>query len=707
MKPLSPRSARYVAGATALLVWVVLASICSWRTYPPMPATVTLKVKFPTGMAGRNEPLIAAGKFAAGDFLIVSYRDENTAVFTYDSWGQSGPSSAPVTFNPASMHVLEVTMPALVETLGASTRAKAPLRIAFDGRVILTADVTFHRRDAKQIFFGLNPNGGSAGDFFRGDLFTASGRAIRGGPESFFPRHQRIGRWAATAPWQLVGVLLISLGAGYAMRRLHATIVERLFSPRPFSARTAPTHRWFIGTALLCTLAFAHVVTGGTWKFIYPDSFGMFYDHQAASLLQGRLDVPEPALSGESFRIEGKCYGYFGPTPALLRLPFTVFGIAFEKLTRPYLVLEYATCLGAIYLLLCHAVRTLSGPAVCPPPWAVLTLVGGAGLGSTLFFLSSRAYVYHEAILCGAAFALLATHCALRYLDQPQSRWWIGALGCGTLAVHARPPLGLFALGLAGAVALVHALRGVRAPRTALKPLLVGLLAIMGVLSFNGLSYLKFKTIEGCPLRYNVQYDADRLARIDGRQFHWGNLHFGIDSYLLKPTLQVDSRFPYFRRRGVHAAHYRSAKIDLAESMTGLPWAMPALCVLALAGLGGTLVRGGAGRMPVLLLWAAIMMMAVPMFAAIAVSHRYTADFVPFLVTASAYGIAFIGQGAEGWRRALRVLATVLTLLSILITLGLTLGFQGEGVWGVPDDVTQRYRAIQKTMDGWFRAAPP
>ena len=50
-----------------------------------------------------------------------------------------------------------------------------------------------------------------------------------------------------------------------------------------------------------------------------------FYDAQAQSLLEGRIDVPPDAIGPEAFVHDGKSYGYFGPTPALARLPLEVF----------------------------------------------------------------------------------------------------------------------------------------------------------------------------------------------------------------------------------------------------------------------------------------------------------------------------------------------------------------------------------------------
>lgn len=472
-------------------------------------------------------------------------------------------------------------------------------------------------------------------------------------------------------------------------------------------------HLWFVGCTVVACVLFGTILTQGTWALGEAEPLGDFYDHQAASLLQGRLDVPLEAVQFEAFVRDGKTYGYFGLTPALLRLPWVALDLGFGRWSRVMMLGEFAAALGAGYLLLCEAVRRRSGRGE-PPPMAVVLFVGNAGLGSTLLFLGSRAYVYHEAILCGAALALGSVWAALRYLDAPRASWWSTALVAGVLSVHARPSIGLFALTVlalsAGAVAWRvwrEKTTGDAWRRQVRQSVMVAGLAGLGVASFNAVSYLKFRTIEGCPLRMNVQYDAERLAKIDGRQFHAGNLPFGGSAYLLRPDAVLSKYFPYVRLTEAEPAKFPSAKIDLVEPMLGLPYAMPGLVLAALFGLVAGVGAGGRAREVVGVLWLGILPMALSMFAAIAVSHRYTADFVPFLVAAAALGFAAI-EGATGRRRigALAVLG-VATLVAVPLTVALTLNAQGEMVWLVPDTVRQRYCGLREDVDRFFGVRNP
>ena len=81
--------------------------------------------------------------------------------------------------------------------------------------------------------------------------------------------------------------------------------------------------RWDWLALAFSALLLAWLVTGGDWDFFPKAAFlESFYDAQARGLLHGRIDVPPDAIATEAFMRHGKAYGYFGPTPALMRLPF-------------------------------------------------------------------------------------------------------------------------------------------------------------------------------------------------------------------------------------------------------------------------------------------------------------------------------------------------------------------------------------------------
>jgi hypothetical protein len=594
------------------------------------------------------------------------------------------------------------------------------LRIVANGMELFNAPVKYFVRLPVEIHFAENPIGGTACDpVLHGRILLPDGRELRGHPTPLFTLRQRVVGWIAISRWQAVSAFLMGLAVFVFWERLRWRNVMQALLLIPHGSRAFAghryggelfrhlwLHRWFLGTATFATFAFAWIVSCGTFDLIYPESFGNFYEHQAASLLQGRLDVPDEAISGEAFIVDGKRYGYFGITPALLRLPFVIFGFHFGELSRAFMLLYFAVTLAVCYALL-RAVYQLSGRGDGPPSrWATVCFIGGAGLGSTLYYLGSRAYVYHEAILCGVMFALISCWYALRHFAAPASRAWIVALVCGILSVHARPPTGFFALTFLGAMALAVVIRsGAQRSTIIRRQLVIGALCGFGVFTFNILSYLKFKTFEGCPLRYNVQYDAKRLARIDGKQFHLANLGISLDSYLVRPNFHFESSFPYFFLGSIAPGRpWAQSKIDYHDKTLGFPYAMPGL--FALATLGGVAAFAALPRMRILVIatWAAGIPMSLAMFTAIAITHRYTADFCPFLFVAAALGIVGVESFSGFWRSLTRMVIGVATLCSVLITFAISLHHQGHDVWGVPDGVREKYTALRRGVDDVVQA---
>jgi len=688
-----------------LVALAVAGGLLAWSLahfYPPLPNPLAIELELPAGRAGQSEPLVAAGRFGEADFLFVRWLDAQTIAIGYDSWGGGGPVSAPIKLAATrTRHRVEIQMPALGQMISRLRFASGSrVRVTFDGSVALDVDAQHYLRDPDAIWLGENPIGGSScGARFSGKVFRAGAATEwRGGAKALFPWRERLAAWRAHCAWPIVAALAMGAAIVFAgTLRWHAETRRRGDMGNRGPASVFGPHGWFIGAALVSVACCGWIVTGGTWKFIFPEGFGSFFDFQAANLLQGRLDVPPEGIGDEAFVFAGKYFGYFGVTPAVLRLPFVIFDAGFGKLSRSFMLAEFAACGVASYLLLLAATEFARGPGARPRRSTTLLFTASASLGSTLFFLGSRAYIYHEAILCGAAFALLATWCALRHLLAPDGRWWIGALACGVASVHARPPMGLFALTLLACVAGALAWRARKITR---RHVTLAALSFAGVLSFNGLSYLKFRTFEGAPLRLNVQYGSSRLAHIEGKNFHLSNLRFNTHTYLGWPSLRFDAHCPWVSLDiSKPRRDFPEAKNDFNERTLALPFAMPPLFVLATAGGALAWLALPAARPALGATWLAIGPMALAMFTAVATAHRYTADFCPFLIAAAAFGFVALEAVAPRWRAAAHATLAVATLWAIFITAALTFRYQGEIVRGVPDEVRENYRALCERVD--------
>ena len=137
------------AGVAALVLLILL---CLRRAYPFLPPALTLHLELPVGIADRREPLIAMGKHGQGDFLEIRYLDRQTAVLAYDSWNVGGPKSEPIAYEPGSRHTLHVELPALSGIRPATRKETRPMRVTYDGREILNANVRFYARTPARFF---------------------------------------------------------------------------------------------------------------------------------------------------------------------------------------------------------------------------------------------------------------------------------------------------------------------------------------------------------------------------------------------------------------------------------------------------------------------------------------------------------------------------------------------------------------------------
>ncbi len=679
----------------AAALFLTLSALCLRNYYPPLAYPLTLDLVLDRGTVGQSEPIIVSGRELFGDFLVAQYLDPTHVIFAYDSWGHPGRfSPTPITLTPGQPLRLRIEMPALNQLRGHFSDPPGPIRVTCDGVTVL--DITDHYfiREPTEIWLARNPLGGSAcGPHLRGRLLALDGRELRGDPTQFFTYPERVAGWL-THSRHVFALLLLGSTIVFGWLPLAWFHPSSLRALGRSARHTLALHPSFAATTALSTVLFAWMITNGTFRFLQTEELATFYDYQMASLLDGHLDVPDDAIGGEAFIFGGKIYGYFGPTPALLRFPFALFAFAFGELSRSYMVAYFVAALVASYLIFLHA-RRLLGRADAPSPLAVVLLVGHVALGSTLFFLASRAYVFHEAILCGAAFALFSCYFSLRHLAAGSTHAWRWALLCGVLSLHARPPTGLFALTFLGCVSVAHLITQLRSrPVTALpRHLGIGALCVVGVLTFNGLSYLKFKTFDGAPLRYSRPYGPERLAHIEGKSFHTANLPYGFYSYFMRPHFRVEPKFPWLYLGSPHPApDFPHAKLDLPDHTLAIPWSMPGLFLLSTLGCAAAFFVLPATRRAILVTWAAVVPMSVALFAAIATAQRYTGDWIPFLVCAAALGLATLETAPPRLRLALRSLLATCTLAAIFLTFALTLRYQRETVWGVPEDVRQSYQ---------------
>lgn len=242
--------------------------------------------------------------------------------------------------------------------------------------------------------------------------------------------------------------------------------------------------------------------TQATWNPLHENDGGgydaRFFWAQARAVFHGHLDVSRTALPTECWEYESKCFGYFGLTPSVLRMPLLpILRRLSVGMTPLYDALAVLLAYWAALLLLKRSLQECAAPFVTRG-WIVAYAIAGAivlGPGSTLIFLS-RPAVYEEAAAWSVAFLLLAIERVWAWRSSRRIRSLVAAVIFGVLAANARPTgvtacfvLGLVVLALwrFGAPPLPHERRG-RVIAAAV------CLSLLPALTAGGVFWLKFRT---------------------------------------------------------------------------------------------------------------------------------------------------------------------------------------------------------------------
>src|SRR5436189_3417934 len=162
------------------------------------------------------------------------------------------------------------------------------------------------------------------------------------------------------------------------------------------------TSRFLPSILLLSVLLWVFTTTDGGQVFV-KEVLGGAYDSQAEHFLRGDVDVDAEAIGHEATIVNDHVRMYFGPFPALLRMPLNfLYPTGHGKWSR-----ISGFCAGAIFLF---ALAGLVRMALRSPPlssrarnWLGNACVIGFVFGSPLLLLLGNLSIYDEAIIWGLA----------------------------------------------------------------------------------------------------------------------------------------------------------------------------------------------------------------------------------------------------------------------------------------------------------------
>ena len=507
------------------------------------------------------------------------------------------------------------------------------------------------------------------------------------------------------------------------------TAVTRLEQTSVFR-RLVSEHVHVLPAYLVVTIVFGWFVTYGTWRFFERESFGTFYDAQAKSLLEGRLDVAPVAISGEAFVRDGKSYGYFGIAPALLRLPLNLLLPGMEgKWSRTFMTAACVLNLVYGYLLFGMIGRLLGFPLSQVRLFVRSLFILLIGLGSTNVFLAGRSFVYHEAIIWGATFALIFYYYIVRYMERPKMLTLVAACAFFFLSVFSRPSVGagtfLVCTLLFLSLVLFHvarktdrplyktiadkisgALGMTRTPIPGIHAICLGAFLFCALSLYSGINYAKFATLVSRPLRLSVQYNPKRLEKLgEGKSIYFNSVRANLLNYFGR-NLRLRNSFPWISMRR-DATVFQETKMDRVEPFSSIPASMPALSVLSLAGLYALLVPPSPNLKKLRLPAIGALSGGSSILLHFAISERYLHDYYPFLVLAGAVGLHWILLLRPISSKVLLLFIVLpLTILSIVTNFAFALTYQREIIFGVAAAKRVEFRVLRSKIDGLFSWRP-
>jgi hypothetical protein len=412
--------------------------------------------------------------------------------------------------------------------------------------------------------------------------------------------------------------------------------------------------------------------------------YSQFFDVQARALLHGNWAVPKDSLGVEAFVIHGRSYMYFGPLPALLRMPILAFTHALDgRLTAPSLLLAWLVT-GLFTSLLVWRVRlVLRGPASVSRAESISigVLIATIMSGSVLLFLSALPWVYNEDMAWGIATGIAALFALLGVLERPSTRRVVVAGALTLAATLSRSTIGW---GVVIAVALAAMWfasgRGGVERRRWWRPVLgVGIIPLtIGCI----INWIKLGVLFGIPMSAQVftRLNAHRrqvLAANGGRLWSINFLPSTIWAYFRPTGLRLTPVFPFITLPAVPSGAVTSAMLDQTYRTASLPMSMPLLFLLGCGGLIVAFRRRApreVGPVRIVLLGAGAAAAAIFLWGYIA--DRYLSELMPVVIVASIVGLVELWRrldtkGPRPRRRALLAIA-ILGVFGIVANLGIT-----------------------------------
>jgi hypothetical protein len=383
---------------------------------------------------------------------------------------------------------------------------------------------------------------------------------------------------------------------------------------------------------------------------------------------------------------------YFGPFPALLRIPLNfVYPAGRGVWSR-----VSGLCAGIIALSSFAALLGDALEASCLSPrsrrWFGSACVVGLAFGSPLLLLLGNLSIYNEAIIWGFAWSLAALyfmHRARSTMDSKATWWLIGFSLCAGAALLSRVTFGLPFLLIAPALLLRSPARD-RLQTMAAVALPLGAALIFYLL----LSYARFGTWSGTSYEHYINPVHREFANNYG-VFTLNRIPYGLIDYfnLRFPRFQANPPFLLAERPPVPNSGLYS--LPVSETYLSIVWCSSWLLVGSIIGVG---YLSQPRRADFLKRWVAatLFVECLIIVSHFSLAERYATELYPFLIFCF---LVFLSAGTPAPVR-LRYLIGVLVVFSIAVNSMTTISWLIGADQNVPAETRDAWRSFIGAPNG-------
>ena len=434
-------------------------------------------------------------------------------------------------------------------------------------------------------------------------------------------------------------------------------------------------------TLVLTAILWLFTMTGGR-DILVREVLGGAYDSQAEHFLRGDVDVDPAAIAHETMLVNGKVRMYFGPFPALLRIPLNfIYPPAHGKWSR---ISGFCAALIALVAFAGLAQTTLRSSSLPTRArnWIGNACVIGFALGSPLLLLLGNLSIYDEAIVWGLAWSIAALYfaCRSRTTEGPAlTRSLLGFSFCAGAALLSRATFGAPFVLIAPilAIRLFH-----RQPVRNISALFLPLGAAFVFCLF--LSYARFGDFSGMNMRYNIN-PVQRDFAVKHGLFRLERVPYSFADYFILRSPKLQREAPFLQANRTDCDRETLYVMPFTETYSSLLWCSSWILLGAVIGVAILLRPGGADGVDRVIA-AILLLQVIVILSFMGLAQRYIAELFPFLIFAL---VIFLRQSTIAFQ--LRHLLMVLVGVSVVINSLSTISWLVEADLNVPAETRAKW----------------